>query len=67
MVKSNGIMVNISFTYEQEINRKISFFDILILRYGNSFETIVHCKSTHDEFLFTLSIICAKCMERGHT
>ena len=31
-----------------KINRKISFLDILILRYGNSFETTVHCKSTHN-------------------
>ena len=50
MVKSNGTMVNISVTYEQEINGKISFLDILILRNGNSFETILHCKSTHDDF-----------------
>ena len=41
----NSFHDNISFTYEQENNRKISFLDILILRNGNSFETIVHRKS----------------------
>ena len=40
---------NISFTYEQEINGKISFLNILILRNGNSFETTVRHKSTHNE------------------
>ena len=39
---------NISFNYEQEINGKVSFLDILILRNGNSFETSVHCRSTHN-------------------
>ena len=47
---------NISFTYEQVINGKITFFDILVLRNGNSFESTIHCH------LFTLRIICAKCM-----
>ena len=41
----NSFHGNISFTYEREINGKISFLDILILRNGNSFETIVHRKS----------------------
>ena len=38
----NSFHENISFTYEQEINGKNSFLDILILRNGNSFETTVH-------------------------
>ena len=37
----NSFHENISFTYEQEINGKISFLDILILRNSNSFETTV--------------------------
>ena len=45
----NSFHGNISFTYKQEIDRKISFFDILILRNGNSFETTVHRKSTHND------------------
>ena len=36
----NSFHGNISFTYQQEINGKISFLDILILRNGNIFETI---------------------------
>ena len=44
----NSFQENISFTYEQEINGKISFLDILILKNGNSFETTVHRKSTHN-------------------
>ena len=36
---------NISFTYDQEINRKISFLEILIFR--NGFENTVHLKSNH--------------------
>ena len=43
----NSFHKNISFIEEQEINGKISFLDILILRNSNSFETTVHCKSTH--------------------
>ena len=39
----------ISFTYEQQINGKISFLDILILKNGNRFETIVHRKSPHND------------------
>ena len=45
----NSFHWNISFTYEQEINGKISFLDILILRNGNSFETAVYRKSTHND------------------
>ena len=45
----NSFHENISFTYEQEINGKISFIDILIMRSGNSFETTVHRKSTHND------------------
>ena len=45
----NSLHGNISFTYEREINGKISFLDILILRNGNSFETTVHRKSTHND------------------
>ena len=40
---------NISLTYDQEINGKMSFLDIFILRNGNSFETTVHHKSTHND------------------
>ena len=56
----------ISFTYEQEINGKISFLDILILSNGNIFEITVHGKSTHQD-LFTLEIICTKYIETRHT
>ena len=45
----NSFQENIWFTYEQEINGKISFLDILILRNGNSFETTVHRKPTHND------------------
>ena len=45
----NSFHGNILFTYEQEINGKIYFLDILILRNGNSFETIVILKSTHND------------------
>ena len=45
----NSFHGNISFTYEREINGKISFLDILILRNGNGFETAVHRKSSHND------------------
>ena len=45
----NSFHTNISFIYKQEINRKISFLDMLILRNGNSFGTTVHRKSTHND------------------
>ena len=48
----NSFQENIWFTYEQEINGKISFLDILILRNGNSFETAVHRKSSHNDMFF---------------
>ena len=44
----NSFHETISFTYEHEIYGKIPFLDILILRNGNSFETTVHRKSTHN-------------------
>ena len=40
----NSFHGNISFTYEQPINGKVSFLDILILKNGDSFETNVHHK-----------------------
>ena len=45
----NSFHGNISFTSEQKINGKISFLDILILWNGNSFETTVHVKLTHND------------------
>ena len=48
----NSFHENISFTYEQEINGKISFLDILSLRNGSNFETIIHLKSTHNDFYY---------------
>ena len=45
----NSIHENILFIYEQEINGKISFLAIFILRNGNSFETTVNRKSTHND------------------
>ena len=48
---------NISFTYKQEINRKISFRDFLILRNSNNFEKTVQHKSTSNNVIFKLGII----------
>ena len=48
----NSFYENILFTYEPEINGKISFLDILILRNGNSLENTVHRKSTHNDIYY---------------
>lgn len=37
---------NISFTYEQEINRKFFFLEVLLSIYGKGFQTIKRHKST---------------------
>ena len=56
---------NISFIYEQEINGKISFLDILILRNGNSFETTVHRKSTHNDIYLHWESFTPNTWKRG--
>ena len=44
---------NISFTYKQEINGKMSLHDVLILRNSNNFEKTVHHKSIcNDIYLY---------------
>ena len=48
----NSLFENILFTYEPEINGKISFLDILILRNSNSLENTVHHKSTHNDIYY---------------
>ena len=40
---------NIKFTFEEEKYNKISFLDVLILRNGNSIETTVYHKFTHND------------------
>ena len=37
---------NIKFTYEEEVNNKLSFLDILIERINNKLLTSLYCKST---------------------
>ena len=61
----NSFHKNISFTYEQEINGKISFLHILILRNGNSFETTVHCKSTHNDIYLHWESFTPNTWKRG--
>ena len=61
----NSFQENISFTYEQEINEKISFLDILILRSGNSFETRVHRKSTHNNIYLHWESFAPDTWKRG--
>ena len=56
---------NISFTYKQEINGKNSFLDILILRNGNSFETTVHRKSTHNNIYLHWESFAPNTWKRG--
>ena len=48
----NSFHGDISFTYKQETNGKISFLDILILRSGNSFKTTINRKPTHNDIYF---------------
>ena len=61
----NSFHENISFTYEQEINGKNSFLDILILRNGNSFETTVHRKSTHNNIYLHWESFALNTWKRG--
>ena len=61
----NSFHKSISFTYEQEINGKISFRDILILRNGNSFETTVHRKSTHNDIYLHWESFTPNTWKRG--
>ena len=61
----NSFHENISFTYEQEINGKISFIDILIMKNGNSFETTVHLKSTHNDIYLHWESFAPNTWKRG--
>ena len=61
----NSFHKSISCTYEQEINGKISFLDILILRNSNSFETTVHCKSTHNDVYLRWELFAPNAWKRG--
>ena len=45
----NSFHKNIKFTFEEEKDHKISFLDVLILRNGNSIETTVYRKLTHND------------------
>ena len=56
---------NISFTYEQETNGKITFLDILILRNVNSFETTVHRKSTPNDIYLHWESFAPNTWKRG--
>ena len=56
---------NISFTYEQETNGKISFLDIFILRNGNSFQTTVHHKATNNDISLHWESIAPNAWKRG--
>ena len=40
--------VNISFTYDQELDGMISFLDVLVIRKNNSIETTICHKQTHN-------------------
>ena len=61
----NSFHENISFTYEQEINGKIFFLDILILRNGNNFETTVHRKSIHNDTYLEWESFAPNTWKRG--
>ena len=61
----NSFHENNSFTYEQEINGRISFLCILILRNGNSFETTVHRKSTHNDIYLHWESFAPNTWKRG--
>ena len=61
----NSFHENIPFAYEQEINGKISFLDILILRNGNRFEITVHRKSTHQNIYLHLESFAPNTWKRG--
>ena len=61
----NSFHRNISFTYNQEINGKISFLDILILRNGNTFETTVHRKSSLNDIYLHWESFAPNAWKRG--
>ena len=44
----NTFHKNIKFTYELEINKKISFLDVLLIRKNETLETTIYRKSTND-------------------
>ena len=53
-IKLNVLMIlntfhkNIKFTYELEINKKISFLDVLLIRKNDTLETTIYRKSTNN-------------------
>ena len=54
----NSFHENISFTYQQEINEKISIPDIFILRNGNSFEATVTINPPITISIYTGNHLC---------
>ena len=44
----NTFHKNIKFTYELEINKKISFLDVLLIRKNDTLETAIHRNSTNN-------------------
>ena len=47
----NTFHKNIKFTYELEINNKISFLDVLLIRKNDTSETTIYRKSTNGVYL----------------
>ena len=56
---------SIPFTYEKKNIGKVSFIDILILRNGNSFETTVQRKSTHNDIYLHWKSFAPNAWKRG--
>ena len=44
----NAFHKSIKFTYELEINKKISFLDVLLIRKNDTLETTIYRKSTNN-------------------
>ena len=45
----NGFHASIQFTYETELNKRLSFLNVLITRNGQSIETCVYRKPTNTD------------------
>ena len=61
----NSFHPNIEFTYETELNSKLVFSDVLLLREGQNVVTTVYRKVTNSDIYLNWNLFCPQSWKRG--
>ena len=61
----NSFHPNIEFTYEKEVNSKLAFLDVLLLRKGKNIITTVYRKVRNSDIYLNWNWLCPQNRERG--